>query len=156
MRNRLEHGTDKRDRGVRRGKGEEDEEEEREEGDDEDEDIIKKRRAGGKGVFYWVVVGGAEGKVKVRAAVLTPFALARKTSLSYLVFFFIYLFFPSRSQRAPSPSRALMLYYVNSPNTPLRRVLHSHTCPYTYKYTSLDHPLFSFKPPTLLPPTAEN
>lgn len=31
MRNRLEHGTDKRDRVVRRGKREEDEEEEREE-----------------------------------------------------------------------------------------------------------------------------
>lgn len=33
VRNRLEHGTDKRDRGVRAGKGEEDERKEREEGD---------------------------------------------------------------------------------------------------------------------------
>jgi hypothetical protein len=53
VRNRLEHGTDKRDRGVLAGKGEEDERRKEKREMDEDEDIIKKRRtAGGKGVFY--------------------------------------------------------------------------------------------------------
>ena len=42
MRNRLEHGTDKRDRGVRAGKGEEDERRKEKREIDEDEDIIKK------------------------------------------------------------------------------------------------------------------
>jgi hypothetical protein len=132
VRNRLEHGTDKRDRGVRRGKGEEDEEEEREEGDDEDEDIIKKKKEGRR--KRRVLLGGGRGCRKVRAACPHAFALARKTSLSFLFYLFI---LAPRSQRAPSP---LILYYVNSPNTPLHRVLHSHTSPYTYKYSSLDHP----------------
>jgi len=42
VRNRLEHGTDKRDRGVRTGKGEEDERKKEKREMDEDEDIIKK------------------------------------------------------------------------------------------------------------------
>lgn len=66
VRNRLEHGTDKRDRGVRVGKREEDERRKGKgkEMGGEEEDIIKKRRAGGKGVFYWVAV---EVKVKAEA-----------------------------------------------------------------------------------------
>jgi hypothetical protein len=115
----------------------------REGGDDEGEDIIKKE--GGQevkacSIGWWS--GGAEGKKGKgsRPHASLALALARKMSLSYLVFKVIYLFFRSTSQRAPSPSRALIRHYVNTPNTPLHRVLHSHTCPYTYKYTSLDHP----------------
>jgi hypothetical protein len=116
---------------VRRGKGEEDEEEEREEGDDEDEDIIKKE--GGQeekacSIGWWSGVQKGKGS---RPHASLALALARKMSLS-----FIYLFFPPIT----TCPITLILDYVNSPNTPLRRALHSHTCPYTYKYTSLDHP----------------
>ena len=105
-------------------------------------------------MFYWVVVGGAEGKVRAAGP---RFIRPRPGTEDVALFSFLFIYFQLPDHNVPHHHRkALMLYYVNSPNTPLRRVQHSHTCPYTYKYTSLDHPLFSFKPPTLLPSTAEN
>lgn len=103
----------------------------KEKGDDEDEDIIKKRRrAGGKGVFYWVVVGGVAeryfqaGKGS-RPCPSLPWHGRCRSPILFIYLFILTTILRKHPQHAPSSCLTLAL---------------AHTCPYTYKYNTLDHP----------------
>lgn len=89
-------------------------------------------------MFYWVAVGCVEGKVRAASSRSVHLRPGTEDVLQSYFVFSCYLFIYPPDHNVP-PSRGLMRHYVNTPNTPLHRVLHSPTYPYTYKYNSLDH-----------------